>query len=84
MALEGLSIAAIFLTAGGIADVPDAGVPCILLHQLLAPFPMGQAKDLADRAQLLVRVDELLAFRIVSRDSSGKLPTILEIKQHAR
>jgi hypothetical protein len=84
MTLERLGVAAIFFTTGRVTDVADAGVPRILLHQLFARLAMGQAKDLGDRPELLVRIDELFAFWIVSRDSSSELPTILDIEQHSR
>ena len=83
MPLERLSVAAVVRPAGGVADVTDARATGVLVHQLVALQPMGQAENFGDGADLLVSVDQLIAVGIVGRDARRQLSAILDVQQHA-
>ena len=55
--LEGLGVAAVVLTAGGVADVPDRRSAGVLVHQALEFAPVVEPEDLANVADVFVGVD---------------------------
>ena len=82
--LKGLRIAAVVLAARGVADMPDGRRPRILPHQSLVLLSMMQVKDLVDRPDVLVRIDQLVAIGVEGRHAGGELAAVLDIQQHAR
>ncbi len=59
----------------------DRGRAFVLLHQLFGGHRMIQPEHLGDAADILVRVDQLIPFRMVGRHARGKLPPILDVQQ---
>ena len=84
MPLERLGVAAVVGPAGGVADVADGGHADVLLHQRFILAAVVEAKNLGDRADFLMGIDQLLAMRIEGGHARGKLPAVLHVQQHPR
>ena len=82
--LERLGIAAVFGPAGGIPHLADCRPAGILAHQAFELAAMAEPKHLADAAQILVGIEQLVAARIVGGEPGRKLAAILNIEQHPR
>ncbi len=82
--LEGLGVAAVLGAAGGVADVSNRRPAGVFLHQALVFRPMTHAKDLGDRADFLVGVDQLASQGIVGGHSRGELAAVLDVQEHPR
>ena len=63
MPLERLGVAAVVAAAGGVPHVADRRPAGVLPHQAFGLAAVAEAKHLAHRAELAVRVDELVAVR---------------------
>ena len=83
-ALEGLGIVAIIQPAGGIADMADRGPAVKFLHQALVLSPMVHAKNLANRADILIGADKLFAMGVIGRHAGRQLAAVLDVQQHPR
>ena len=66
MAFERLGVAAVVGAAGGVADVADGGPARVLLHDAVVLGRVVEPERLDHRSDLLVRVDELFAVRVVA------------------
>ena len=58
--------------------------PGVFGHQRLEVLAFVELEDLRDRADILVRVDQLIAVRAERRHAGGKLPAILDVQQQPR
>ena len=81
--LEGLSVAAVFLAAGGVTDVTDRGRAGISPHQRFKLGPMVEPKHLADGADVFPFDQELIAAGVKAGHSGGQLPPVLHVHEHA-
>ena len=82
--LERLGVAAVVGPAGGVADVADRRPAGVFLHQALVLGPMVHAEDLADRADFLVGVDQLVAMGMIGGHAGRQLAAVLDVQQHPR
>ena len=84
MSLEGLRVATVFCATGRISDMTDAGLPGVLPHEPFALLTVLQAKDLTNRPNIVVGIDQLIAFTGKGGKSSRQLPAVLDIQEHSR
>src|SRR5262249_14641410 len=81
VALKGLSKSPIIGAAGGIADVADGGSARVLFHDTVVLGLVIEPEGLDNRADLLVRVENLVALGIERAEARRQLAPILQVQQ---
>ena len=64
--------------------MPNRGHARIAIHQSRCIRLMVELKDLGDRSDILIGLEQLRMSRPVNSHSRGKLPTVLNVKQESR
>ena len=82
LALKGLSVVPIVLAAGRIPHVSDGCRADKLLHDRFVLAAMREAKDFADRSDVLVGFEQQRPLGVVAGHSSGQLAPVLNVLQH--
>ena len=83
MTFEGLCVAAIILTAGGVANVSDRSGTGVLLHHHLGRFGVAEMKHLGDGADVTMGVDQLFPVWAEGGHSGGQLAAVLNVQQQS-
>ena len=62
----------------------DGGPAGVFFHQAFVLAAMAQAKDLADPAHILVRLNELRTMGVEAAHAGRELPPVLDVQEHPR
>ena len=82
LALKGLSVVPIVLAAGRIPHVSDGCRADKLLHDRFVLAAMREAKDFADRSDVLVGFEQQRPLGVVAGHSRSQLAPVLNVLQH--
>src|SRR5207237_346907 len=84
VALERLGVVAAVGPTGGVPDVADGRPAGILGHDAFGLGRVVQPERLDNGADLLVRVEDLLAGGVEGREPGRELAAVLQVEQDAR
>jgi hypothetical protein len=83
---ERLRVTTVVFTTSCVPHMPNGSRPAVLFHQAGGFGRMRQPEDFLDTANFSVSVNQLAVFWVFvkTRKSSGQLPAILHVQEHAR
>ena len=82
MPFERLRVPGVVRPRSGVARVRDPGAAGVFPNEILVPLWLRGVENLADRARVLVCIEQLSSFRVVRAESGGQLAAVLQMQQH--